>query len=169
MRSSDWSSDVCSSDLEIGAKNSFGNGSLQLNATAFYYKYKDLQLSKIVARTAVNDNVSADIYGVEVEGMVRPDPDWVINLGFSYLHTKVTDDKFTSNPRDFGGGREDAVIIKDITNGANCAVASGTAGNALGANSFVNFVNNTINTAGRSEERRVGKECVSTCRTRWSP
>src|SRR3546814_12267587 len=22
---------------------------------------------------------------------------------------------------------------------------------------------------GRSEERRVGKECVSTCRTRWSP
>src|SRR3546814_18374118 len=23
--------------------------------------------------------------------------------------------------------------------------------------------------AARSEERRVGKECVSTCRTRWSP
>src|SRR3546814_13388569 len=24
-------------------------------------------------------------------------------------------------------------------------------------------------TAARSEERRVGKECVSTCRSRWSP
>src|SRR3546814_14493594 len=24
-------------------------------------------------------------------------------------------------------------------------------------------------TKGRSEERRVGKECVSTCRSRWSP
>src|SRR3546814_13350609 len=24
-------------------------------------------------------------------------------------------------------------------------------------------------TAGRSEERRVGKECVRTCRSRWSP
>src|SRR3546814_9000456 len=23
--------------------------------------------------------------------------------------------------------------------------------------------------AGRSEERRVGKECVNTCRSRWSP
>src|SRR3546814_17448296 len=23
--------------------------------------------------------------------------------------------------------------------------------------------------SGRSEERRVGKECVSTCRSRWSP
>src|SRR3546814_2456438 len=27
----------------------------------------------------------------------------------------------------------------------------------------------TTCTAGRSEERRVGKECVSTCRSRWSP
>src|SRR3546814_6679636 len=25
------------------------------------------------------------------------------------------------------------------------------------------------NLVGRSEERRVGKECVSTCRSRWSP
>src|SRR3546814_8003209 len=37
--------------FEIGSKNTFGNGALQLNLTAFYYKYKDLQLSKIVART----------------------------------------------------------------------------------------------------------------------
>src|SRR3546814_3729980 len=28
-------------------------------------------------------------------------------------------------------------------------------------------LNDVIN--GRSEERRVGKECVSTCRSRWSP
>src|SRR3546814_13375310 len=26
-----------------------------------------------------------------------------------------------------------------------------------------------IHAAGRSEERRVGKECVSTCRSRWAP
>src|SRR3546814_11334536 len=26
-----------------------------------------------------------------------------------------------------------------------------------------------LDVAGRSEERRVGKECVSTCRSRWSP
>src|SRR3546814_20560804 len=28
---------------------------------------------------------------------------------------------------------------------------------------------NEINEVLRSEERRVGKECVSTCRSRWSP
>src|SRR3546814_12589346 len=26
-----------------------------------------------------------------------------------------------------------------------------------------------VSLRGRSEERRVGKECVSTCRSRWSP
>src|SRR3546814_14598961 len=26
-----------------------------------------------------------------------------------------------------------------------------------------------IKLSGRSEERRVGKECVSTCRSRWAP
>src|SRR3546814_18098171 len=30
------------------------------------------------------------------------------------------------------------------------------------------YVEHFIGT-GRSEERRVGKECVSTCRSRWSP
>src|SRR3546814_15803416 len=28
---------------------------------------------------------------------------------------------------------------------------------------------NNMQTVYRSEERRVGKECVSTCRSRWSP
>src|SRR3546814_8629311 len=31
------------------------------------------------------------------------------------------------------------------------------------------FGGNAILAEGRSEERRVGKECVSTCRSRWSP
>src|SRR3546814_17218428 len=30
-------------------------------------------------------------------------------------------------------------------------------------------ISNDDNIASRSEERRVGKECVSTCRSRWSP
>src|SRR3546814_19773904 len=31
------------------------------------------------------------------------------------------------------------------------------------------LVTTTPQPKGRSEERRVGKECVSTCRSRWSP
>ncbi|MEQ1509761.1 MAG: TonB-dependent receptor [Sphingopyxis sp.] len=129
--------------FEIGSKNQFGD--LQLNVTAFYYQYQDLQLSRIVARTAVNDNVDANIYGLEAEAIIRPTRELAVNFGFSYLNTEVSSDKFIANPRDFGGGRSDAVIIKDLTNGANCAVAPTTPGNAAGANGFVNQVNTLIN------------------------
>lgn len=137
--------------FEIGSKNTLMDGKMTLNVTGFYYSYKDLQLSRIVARTSVNDNVSATIYGLEIESIVRPTPELSINLGASYLHTEVSEDKLLANPRDFGGGRSDAVIIKDITNGANCAVASntgvaGTAGGTTGVNGFVNEVNRLINT-----------------------
>src|SRR3546814_12031651 len=86
--------------------------------------------------------------------LFRSDPDVVVNLGFSYLHSKVTDDKFTSNPRDFGGGREDAVIIKDITNAANSAVAS-SSGSAAGVKALVNGVTPVINGGFVPGEARV--------------
>src|SRR3546814_12299608 len=38
---------------------------------------------------------------------------------------------------------------------------------AAGMNTFTGMVR--LGVAGRSEERRVGKEGVSTCRSRWSP
>ncbi len=125
--------------FEIGSKNQFGP--LQVNLTGFFYQYKDLQLSRIVARTSVNDNVDADIYGLELEAIFTPTRDLAINLGASYLHTEVSTDKFLANPRDPGGGRADAVIIKDITNGSNCAVVPTTAGNTAGANGFVTAIN----------------------------
>jgi iron complex outermembrane receptor protein len=130
--------------FEIGSKNTFANGALQLNVTGFYYKYQGLQLSRIVARTSVNDNVNATIYGVEAEAIIRPIRPLTINMNFSYLHTEVSQDKFLSNPRDFGAGRRDAVIIKDITNAANCAVASNS-NNVAGVNAFVNTANQLIN------------------------
>ena len=130
--------------FEIGSKNTLADGRLQLNATAFFYQYKGLQLSRIIARTSVNDNVDADIYGAEIEALFRPDPNVLINMGFSYLHTEVVSDKTFSNPRDPGGGRADAVIIKDVTNGSNCAVTPNTPGNAAGANGFVTAINAAV-------------------------
>ncbi len=124
--------------FEIGTKNTFANGALQLNATAFYYKYKDLQLSRIVARTSVNDSIDANIWGFEIEGVIRPSPRWLINANFSYLNAEVAGDQFFSNPRDPGGGDPDAVIIKDISNGSLCAVTGPAPGAAA---AFVTAVN----------------------------
>ena len=128
--------------FEIGSKNQFGK--MTFNLTAFYYDYKGLQLSRIVARTSVNDNVNAKIYGLEAEMVFRPTRELSINMGASYLHTEVSQDKFLANPRDFGAGRADAVIIKDLTNGANCAVGSNS-GSAAQVNAFVNTINTVIN------------------------
>lgn len=128
--------------FEIGSKNQFG--ALTLNLTGFYYKYKGLQLSRIVARTSVNDNVNANIWGLELEAIMRPVRGMTVNVSASYLNSRVSQDKFLANPRDFGAGRADAVIIKDITNAANCAVGS-TSGSVAGVNAFVNTVNAQIN------------------------
>jgi outer membrane receptor protein involved in Fe transport len=127
--------------FEIGSKNTFFDGILRANVTAFYYKYQGLQLSRIVARTSVNDNVNANVYGLEGEFIVKPTRELALNVNASYLHTEVSQDKFLSNPRDPSGGRSDAVIIKDVTNGSNCAVVPIVAGNAAATNNYVTAVN----------------------------
>lgn len=132
--------------FEIGSKNQFGD--LTLNVTGFYYQYRGLQLARIVARTSVNDNVDANIWGVEVEGIIRPTREFTVNFGFSYLNTEVSSDKFLGNPRDPSGGRSDVVIIKDITNGANCAVRPTTAGNAAGTQAYVTAINTGLGLRG---------------------
>ncbi|WP_416909251.1 MAG: TonB-dependent receptor [Polymorphobacter sp.] len=131
--------------FEIGSKNTFLDGALRANITAFYYQYQNLQLSRIVARTSVNDNVSATVWGLEGEFIMQPTRALAINLGASYLNTRVSEDKFLSNPRDPSGGRSDAVIVKDITNGSNCAVINNGAGGQAATSAFVTGANNAIN------------------------
>src|SRR3546814_20301676 len=58
------------------------------------------------------------------------------------------------------------------TGGLIMDIASGTIGEALLETRLGNKTASLltmIDLDGRSEERRVGKECVSTCRSRWSP
>src|SRR3546814_18774291 len=54
-------------------------------------------------------------------------------------------------------------LIVEATDGRSHYVDIGR-GETLGATN-----NGAIVAIARSEERRVGKECVSTCRSRWSP
>src|SRR3546814_19216938 len=54
-----------------------------------------------------------------------------------------------------GDGERMPLVMCDIERGAPCEQSH--------AKSAISVV------YGRSEERSVGKECVSTCRSRWSP
>ncbi len=134
--------------FEIGTKNKFAGGALTLNGSAFYYQYKGMQLSRIVNRTSVNDNVDATIYGVELEAIVRPIRPLAINMSASYLHTKVASDLFVQNPRDPAAGRDDAVIIKDMGAAFNCVVTPNTAGNGAGARQLVTAFNGALGLPG---------------------
>lgn len=129
--------------FEIGSKNTFGHGQFRFNLTGFYYRYRDLQLSRIVARTSVNDNIDADIFGVEAEAILSPTRNFHVNANFSYLDTRVVGNRLLEDPRDPSGGRADAVIIKDITNASNCAVTA--SGGAAAARGYVNAINGGIN------------------------
>lgn len=134
--------------FEVGTKNRFGDGALTLNASAFFYQYKGMQLSRIVNRTSINDNVDADIYGLEAEAIMRPSDRFTVNLGASYLKTKVTGDLMLQNPRDPAAGRDDAVIIKDLGAAFNCVVTPNTAGNGAAVRQFVTAFNGALGLPG---------------------
>lgn len=126
--------------FEIGSKNVIAGGKMTLNLTAFYYKYQGLQLSRIISRTSVNDNIDANIWGLEAEAVISPVPEFLVNINASYLNTEVSASKLLINPRDVSAGRDDTVIIKDISLSSNCAVTSDI-GSAAAANQFVDYVN----------------------------
>jgi iron complex outermembrane recepter protein len=129
--------------FEIGSRSTFLNGALRINLSGFYYDYKGLQLSRIVARTSVNDNSDATIWGFEAEALVRPDPSLLFNFSLSWLNTRIRDLQLV-DPRDVSGGRSDVVIIKDATNASNCALVPNVAGNAVGANTLVTAFNSAL-------------------------
>src|SRR3546814_966952 len=64
----------------------------------------------------------------------------------------------TRHLADGGQDMTEIIVVCDCTSGGECV--DGAAARARHCE---------VNRADRSEERRVGKECVSTCRSRWSP
>src|SRR3546814_1031968 len=63
-------------------------------------------------------------------------------------------------------------IDSQIQCGSILASQSGMSGSRLALDRVARELADPAQSAdqlGRSEERRVGKECVSTCRSRWSP
>ncbi len=104
---------------EIGSKNVLFNGTLQANATMFFYDYEDLQVSRIINRTSFNENTDAEIFGLELEAVWAPDDHWLFNANLAYLDTDIQDFS-TIDTRDPTDGSDQVTLIKDVTNASNC-------------------------------------------------
>jgi outer membrane receptor protein involved in Fe transport len=59
------------------------------NITAFYYDYEGMQVSKIVNRTAVNENADVKLYGIELETVWQFTDNGRIDLNAAWLKTDI--------------------------------------------------------------------------------
>lgn len=106
---------------EIGTKQTFADGRAQANISAFYYDYQNLQISKIVDRTSLNENIDVKTWGLEGEFLYAPNENWMFNLNASYMGSKIGDE-FSVDGRDPTDGRSDVTLIKDLSNASNCVI-----------------------------------------------
>lgn len=83
---------------EIGTKSRFRDGRVQVNASAFYYDYDDLQVGKVVNFQAIIQNAAkATIYGAEVELSTLITDRFQLDWGLSLLDTEY-DEFITQDP-----------------------------------------------------------------------
>jgi iron complex outermembrane receptor protein len=120
---------------ELGTKNTLLDGALTLNGDIFYYDYKGYQISKIVDRTAINDNFDAKIHGAELEASYEPIPGLKFNFTGGYEHTRVNNGQSSIDLMDRTDGNSDWVIVRPyIADTSNCILPAYVVKAILNAN-----------------------------------
>ena len=107
--------------FELGSKNTLLDGALTLNADVFYYNYENYQISRIVDRTAINDNFDAHVKGAEIESTYEPVPGLRFNFAGGWEDTALARGTKSVDLMDRTAGNADWMVIKPfITQASNC-------------------------------------------------
>ncbi len=126
--------------FEIGAKNTLLNGALTLNATAFYYDYKDYQVSQIRDRTAVNENFDAKVWGLEFETVFSPTRDLQIVANLGYLDTKIADGESSIDIMNRTQGDPNYTVVKPWAQlPSNCVIPAHVAAERVRTRGLNNY------------------------------
>ena len=105
--------------LEVGFKSTLADGQVILNGTAFLYDYTGLQVTRIRNNASINENIDADIMGLELEWIWQPEmmPNLSIDGSFSWLDTAL-DGATSVDVTNKAAGDPDWVDLKNIDPGA---------------------------------------------------
>ncbi|WP_444932328.1 TonB-dependent receptor [Microbulbifer sp. SSSA002] len=107
--------------IEFGAKNLLLDGSLMLNANAFYYDYSDYQVSQIVDRISLNENFDAESMGLELELVWQLTDATRMDMNLGYLKTRIADGEESIDVMDRTQGNEGWVLVRpSIQVPSNC-------------------------------------------------
>jgi iron complex outermembrane receptor protein len=108
---------------EAGTKNSFLDGGLSLDGDVFYYDYKNYQISRIVDRTAINDNFNATVKGAELEANWEPAPGLKFSFAGGYEDATLNAGDHSVDLMDRTAGNPEWMVVKPyVTNASNCVL-----------------------------------------------
>ena len=109
--------------LEFGTKSVLFDGRLRLNGAVFIYDYTGLQVTRIRNNSSINDNIDANLMGLELEGLWRPEqlPGLSVDFAYGWLSSEV-DGSTSLDPINRTGGSSDWIVLNNIDPGSSTAV-----------------------------------------------
>ena len=106
--------------FEVGSKSTLFGGAGILNLAAFYYDYEGYQISSIINRTSVNQNVDATVLGFEGEFYYQITDNFRIDSTIGLLNSELADQDPLLDTYDQTGGDPNYVVVKDAATTQNC-------------------------------------------------
>ena len=105
--------------FEAGVKTLLADGRLQLNAAGFVNAYAGLQATRIRNNTSINENIDANLRGIEVEGLWRPArfEGMAVDFAYGWLSSEV-DGSMSLDPVNRTGGDDSWILLNNIDPGA---------------------------------------------------